>query len=150
MMWYSGLCKCDNCSGMALFLEMTDGELKTEYKGKVVPRFKIAQGDVYTYYVYHSEHNPLWECVIYEKGNTIPRYIWRTTDMKASVEVINIKDGKVLFRGEFVLIVSKDWAIAFRSGNKMIGRLEKEDVENLTVDEVRELARDYGYSAIMY
>ena len=70
--------------------------------------------------------------------------------MRASVEVINIKDGKVLLRGDFVLIVSKDWAHAFRSDSKMLGRLEKEDVENLTVDEVRELARDYGYSAIMY
>ena len=148
-MWYSGLCKCDNCSGMALFLEMADGELKTEYKGKVVPRFKIAQGDVYTY-TYYGQHYPLWECVIYEKGNTIPRYIWRTTDMEASVEVININDGKVLLRGDFVLIVSEDWAIPFRSDSKMVGRLEKEDVENLTANEVRELARDYGYSAIMY
>lgn len=149
-MWYNGLCKCDNCSGMALFLNMTDGELKTEVKGEVVPRFKNAQGDVYTYYEYYGQSNPLWECIIIEKGHTTPRYIWRTTDMRASVEVINIKDGKVLLRGDFVLIVSKDWANAFRSDNKMIGRLEKEDVENLTVDEVRELARDYGYSAIMY
>lgn len=149
-MWYSGLCTCDNCFGIGLFLEMPDGELKTEYKGKVVPRFKIAQGDVYTYYEYYGQNNPLWACIIIEKGYTTPRYIWRTTDMKASVEVINIKDGKVLLRGDFALIVSKDWANAFRSDSKMLGRLEKEDVENLTVDEVRELARDYGYSAIMY
>lgn len=148
-MWYSGLYKYDNCSGMALFLEMADGELKTEVKEKIVPRFKNAQGDVYTY-THYGQHNPLWECVIIEKGNTTPTYIWRTTDMRASVEVINIKDGKVLLRGDFVLIVSKDWAHPFRSGSKMLGRLEKEDVENLTVNEVRELARDYGYSAIMY
>lgn len=148
-MWYSGLCKYDNCSGMTLFLEMTDGELKIEDKGKIVPRFKNAQGVVYTY-TYYGHHNPVWKCVLVEKGYTTTRLIWRTTDMRASVEVINIKDGKVLLRGEFVLIVSKDWAIAFRSGNKMIGRLEKEDVGNLTVDEVRELAKDYGYSAIMY
>lgn len=148
-MWYSGLYKFDNCSGITLFLEMADGEFKTEVKGEIVPRFKIAQGDVYTY-TYYGQHNPLWECVIIEKGNTTPTYIWRTTDMRDSVEVINIKDGKVLLKGDFTLIVSKDWAHAFRISNKMIGRLEKEDVENLTVDEVRQLARDYGYSAIMY
>ena len=148
-MWYSGLYKYDNCSGMTLFLEMADGELKTEVKGKIVPRFKIEQGDVFTY-THYGQHNPLWECIIIEKGYTTPSYIWRTTDLESTVEVINIKDGMVLIRGVLALIVSKDWVHAFRSDNKMIGRLEKEDVENLTVNEVRELARDYGYSAIMY
>lgn len=148
-MWYSNLWIFDNCSGIQFFDNSHDGYFTPEQKGDFIPRFKTTQGEIYTL-IYCDSCGVRWQCLYREQNTNNYKLLWLTTDLESTIKVINIKDGKVLLRGDFVLIVSKDWANAFRSGSKMLGRLEKEDVENLTVDEVRELARDYGYSAIMY
>lgn len=147
-MWYSNLWIFDNCSGIQFFDNSCDGFFIPEQKGDFIPMFKTTQGEIYTL-IYCDSCGLRWQCLYREQAANW-KQLWLTTDLESTIEVITIKDGKVLLRGDFALIVSKDWVHPFRSGSKMLGRLEKEDVENLTVDEVRELARDYGYSAIMY